>query len=105
MAGWEADGADFLMGDVSDPGMECNRKTKRFFKTRLFSIKNMLLRGCLDDEMGQMGALHRYPVGADPTAFTISPQDGMNNDPCPFSTYPLKNRYFFTYTVKLLQNK
>jgi len=101
MSGWEADGVDFLMGKLMDPASPCDKKTKRFFKNSFFSIRNMLLRGCEDDELGEMSAVYHYPAGLAPTTFTLAPTVGMSTDPCPFSKYPLKDRYFFTYTVKL----
>jgi hypothetical protein len=33
MSGWEADGIDYLMGDVLDPESPCDAPTKRFFKS------------------------------------------------------------------------
>lgn len=101
MSGWEADGVDFLMGDIMDPASPCDLKTKHFFKQRFFSIRNMLLRGCEDDEMGEMSAVHHYPASTMLTSFTLSPAGGESHDPCPFSKYSLKDRYFFSYTVKL----
>ena len=61
----------------------------------------MLMKGCEDDEMGEMSAVHRYPSGVTPVSFTISPTSGESHDPCPVSKYSLKNRYFLSYTVKL----
>ena len=101
MSGWEADGIDYLMGDVLDPESPCDAPTKRFFKKRFFDMGKMLMKGCEDDEMGEMSAVHRYPSGVTPVSFTISPTGGESHDPCPFSKYPLKNRYFLSYTVKL----
>lgn len=101
MAGWEADGVDFLMGDVMDPFSPCDVNTKQFFKRRFFDIRNMLMRGCEDDEMGEMSNMHRFPTGSVPTSFTLTPPGGESHDPCPFSQYPLKNRYFLTYSIRL----
>lgn len=105
MSGWEADGVDFLMGELMDPASPCNKKTKHFLSTRFFSIQNMLLRGCEDDEMGEMSDVYRYPMGTIPTSFTLSPKGGQSNDPCPFSKYPLKDRYYFTYTISLVKHE
>lgn len=104
MSGWEADGVDYLMGDIMNPASPCNEPTKHFLRKRFFDIRNMLLRGCEDDEMGEMSAVHRYPAGIAPATFTISPPGGLSNDPCPFSKYSLKDRYFFSYTVKLINH-
>jgi hypothetical protein len=104
MSGWEADGVDFLMGDLIDPASLCDKGTKGFFKKRFFDIRNMLLRGCEDDEMGEMSAMYHYPTGIAPTTFTLAPTGGMSTDPCPFSKYPLKDRYFFTYTLSLVNH-
>lgn len=104
MSGWEADGVDFLMGKLLDPAAVCDKKTKRFFKKSFFNIRNMLLRGCEDDELGEMSAVYRYPIGIDPVLFTLAPMSGVSGDPCPFSKYPLKNRYFLSYTVKLVNH-
>jgi hypothetical protein len=101
MSGWEADGVDFLMGDLMNPASLCDAKTRHFFKLSFFNIRNMLMRGCEDDEMGEMSAVHAYPAGLAPSSFTLSPQSGENHDPCPFSKYPLKDRYFLSYTLKL----
>ena len=105
MSGWEADGVDYLMGDVMDPNSPCNANTKKFFKQRFFSIHNMLMRGCEDDEMGEMSNAYHYPTGLTPETFTITPQGGESHDPCPFSKYSLKERYYFTYTISLIGKK
>ena len=102
MSGWEADGVDFLMGKLLDPNSGCDKKTKRFLKNSFFSFKDMLLRGCEDDELGEMGNLHSFPAGITPAKYTLSPQSGMSTDPCPFSKYPLKDRYFLSYEVRLI---
>jgi hypothetical protein len=60
----------------------------------------MLMRGCEDDEMGEMSAVHHYPAGVTPVSYTTS-AIGESHDPCPFSKYPLKNRYFLSYTIRL----
>ena len=104
MSGWEADGVDYLMGDLMNPYNGCDINSKKFFKKRFFSIKNMLMRGCEDDEMGEMSGVYHYPTGIIPTSYTISPQSGESHDPCPFSKYPLKDRYFLTYTLSLVNH-
>lgn len=100
MAGWEVDGIDLLAGDILDPNSPCDRKTKRFFKNRIFSIKNMLLKGCLDDEYGEISNLHSFDKLGRFDRFTNSPHEGKNEDPCPFSKYELKDRYFLSYTIE-----
>jgi hypothetical protein len=103
MSGWEADGVDFLMGDIMDPASPCNDTIKHFFKHRFFDIRNMLMRGCEDDEMGEMSNVYHYPTGLHkPETFTLAPTGGESHDPCPFSQYKLKDRYFFTYTISLV---
>jgi hypothetical protein len=64
----------------------------------------MLLRGCEDDEMGEMSGMYHYPTGITPATFTLAPTGGMSSDPCPFSKYSLKDRYFFTYTLSLVNH-
>lgn len=100
MAGWEVDGVDLLAGDLLDPYSPCDRKTKRFIKDKLFSIKNMLLKGCLDDEYGEISNLHSYDKLGRTDRFTNSPHEGKNDDPCPFSKFDLKDRYFLSYTIE-----
>lgn len=104
MAGWEADGVDFLMGKLLDPASVCDEKTRRFLKNSIFSFRNMFLRGCEDDELGEISDVHYYPTGIIPATFTLAPTRGMSNDPCPFSKYPLKDRYFLTYEVRLMDH-
>lgn len=100
MAGWEVDGVDRLAGELLDPNSPCDRKTKRFIKDKLFSIRNMLLKGCLDDEYGAIVNLHSFDRLGRTDRFTNSPQSGRNEDPCPFSKFDLKDRYFLTYTIE-----
>ena len=100
MSGWEVDGIDLLAGDILDGGSPCDKKTKRFFKNRIFSIQNMLLKGCLDDEYGEISNLHSYNNLGRIDYFTNSPHEGKNDDPCPFSKYDLKDRYFLSYTIE-----
>lgn len=101
MSGWEADGVDFLMGDIMDPFSPCDKETKKFLKHKFFDIGHMLMKGCEDDELGEMSQMHRYSGGAAPASFTITPPGGESHDPCPMSSYSLKNRYFLTYSVRL----
>jgi hypothetical protein len=100
MSGWEVDGIDLLSGDILDPGSACDKKTKRFFKNRIFSIRNMLLKGCLDDEFGEISNLHAYDKLGRTDHFSNSPKEGKNDDPCPFSKFDLKDRYFLSYTIE-----
>jgi hypothetical protein len=75
--------------------------TKRSLRDKFFDLGHMVIKGCEDDELGEMSNVHRYPTGSVPTSFTITPPGGESHDPCPFSKYPLKNRYFLTYSVRL----
>jgi hypothetical protein len=100
MSGWEVDGVDQLAGDIIDPHSLCDRKTKRYLKDKLFSITHMLFRGCLDDQYGEISQLHSYDKLGRTNHFNNSPQEGMNEDPCPGSKYPLKDRYFLSYTIE-----
>lgn len=102
MAGWEVDGVDLLSGDLMDPGSPCNRKTKRFIKDRAFSLRNMVMKGCMDDQYGDISEVHSYSNLGKLNVFTNSPKSGKNDDPCPFSEYPLKGRYFLSYTIEKL---
>ena len=100
MSGWEVDGIDLLAGDIMDSGSPCDKETKRFFKKRIFSIQNMFFKGCLDDEFGEIGNLHGYNTLGRTDHFTNSPHEGKNDDPCPFSKFDLKDRYFLSYTIE-----
>jgi hypothetical protein len=100
MNGWEVDGIDGLMGNLLDPASPCNRKTKRFFKNNIFSFWNMWLKGCLDDTYGSTSKLHNYNNLGKIDHIVSSPQSGINDDPCPASKYPLKDRVFLYYTIE-----
>ena len=99
MSGWEVDGVDMLFGKLLDPGSPCNRKTKMQFKKNSFNF-TMFLRGCYDDDFGEISKLHTYDRLGKKDRFTNTPQSGTNDDPCPGSRYPLKDRYFLSYTVE-----
>ena len=99
MSGWEVDGVDMLFGKLLDPGAPCNRKTKNTFKAESFTT-TMFARGCLDDNYGEITKLHNYNNLGKIDQFKNSPQTGINDDPCPFSKYPLKDRVFLTYTIE-----
>ena len=60
----------------------------------------MLLKGCLDDEYGEITNLHSYNKLGRSDRFTNAPREGKNDDPCPFSKFDLKDRYFLSYTVE-----
>jgi hypothetical protein len=104
MSGWEADGINLLMGDLMDQNCGCDKKAKRFFKTKIFSITNMVFKGCLDDEYGEISQIHKPADLGRYSQFSNSPQEGINEDPCPFSKYPLKDRYFLFYTIEKVGN-
>ena len=100
MAGWEADGVDYLMGDIMDPASPCDTKTKHYFKRKFFSISNMFFRGCEDDKFGEISNLYGYSSTLAEGGFcTLAPQNGKSEDPCPNSKYSLKDRYFFSYCI------
>jgi hypothetical protein len=99
MSGWEVDGVDMLFGKLLDPGSPCNRKTKHTFKASTFTFV-MFMRGCFDDNYGEITKLHNYNNLGKIDQFKNSPQTGFNDDPCPFSKYPLKDRVFLTYTIE-----
>ena len=100
MNGWEVDGIDGLMGTLLDPSSPCNHKTKRFFKNNIFSFWHMWLKGCLDDNYGEISKLHNYNNLGKIDHIVSSPQSGINDDPCPGSKYPLKDRVFLYYTIE-----
>jgi hypothetical protein len=100
MSGWEDDGIDMLFGKLLDPASPCNRKTKRWFKNSVFSVKNMLFQGCMDDNFGETSKLYSYDRLGKVNQFSNSPQSGVNDDPCPGSRYPLKDRVFLSYTIE-----
>ena len=100
MNGWEVDGIDGLMGNLLDPASPCNHKTKRFFKNNIFSFWHMWLQGCLDDNYGETSKLHNYNNLGKIDHIVSSPQSGVNDDPCPGSKYPLKDRVFLYYTIE-----
>ncbi|MDB5283116.1 MAG: hypothetical protein JWO06_2191 [Bacteroidota bacterium] len=99
MAGWEVDGVDRLFGGLLDPNSPCNRKTKHFIKSRIFSF-SMVMNGCFDDNLGETSKLHSYDNLGKKDSFSNSPQKGTNDDPCPGSKYPLKDRVFLNYTIE-----
>lgn len=99
MSGWEVDGADMLFGLLMDPASPCNHKTKHFIKHSIFSFP-MVMKGCLDDDWGETSKLHNYDNLGKENRFVNSPQKGKNDDPCPASKYPLKDRVFLTYTIQ-----
>ncbi len=98
-AGWEADGVDYFMGDIFNPYSSCTKKNKLYLKGKLFSINHMLLSGCMDDEFGEISNLHSTSNLSESNYFLNSPKDGINEDPCPFSKFPLANRYFLNYSI------
>ncbi len=100
ISGWEVDGIDLLAGDILDSGSPCDKKTKRFFKNRIFSLQKMVFKGCLDDEYGEISNLHGYDSLGKINYFNNSPHEGKNDDPCPFSKYDLKDRYFLSYSIE-----
>lgn len=100
MGGWEVDGIDGLMGTLLDPSSPCNRKTKHFFKNNIFSFWHMWMKGCLDDNWGETSKLHNYNNLGKIDHIVNSPQSGVNDDPCPGSKYPLKDRVFLYYTIE-----
>lgn len=100
MSGWEVDGVDLLSGKLLNPNSACDKKTKRFFKNNIFSISKMLMKGCMDDEYGNISMLHSADKLGKENRYQNSPKEGKNDDPCPFSKYPLKDRYFLTYTIE-----
>lgn len=104
MSGWEGDGINQLMGDLLDQNCGCDKKSKRFFKTKIFSIKHMVMKGCLDDEYGEIAKIHKPSDLGRYSQFSNSPQEGKNEDPCPFSKYALKDRYFLLYTIEKVNN-
>jgi hypothetical protein len=101
MSGWEVDGVDMLFGKLLDPASPCNRKTKNFVKKSSFNT-TMFWRGCLDDNYGEITKMHSYDKLGKIDHFSNSPQNGINDDPCPGSRYPLKDRVFLTYTIEKL---
>lgn len=101
-AGWEADGVDRLMGDLADQNMPCTPKTKRFFKRKMLNFA-MVWGGCLDDEIGEVSKLHNNKDLLDFNFFKSSPTEGKNEDICPFSKYPLKDRYFLHYAIERMK--
>lgn len=102
VSGWELDGVDWLSGNIIDPHSPCNGKTKRYLKEKLFSITHMIFRGCLDDHLGEISAMHRFENLGRLDRFTNTPKEGMNEDPCPLSQYELKERYFLSYVIEKL---
>lgn len=100
MCGYEVDGIDLLTGDLLNQKSPCDKSVKSFFRKRIFSIKNMLLKGCMDDNLGEISQLFSADNLLRYNRITDSPDEGENEDPCPFSEYPLKDRVFLSYTIE-----
>jgi hypothetical protein len=60
----------------------------------------MWMKGCLDDNYGEISKLHNYNNLGKIDHIVSSPQSGINDDPCPGSKYPLKDRVFLYYTIQ-----
>ena len=100
-AGWDADGVDYFMGDIFNPYSSCNSRNKLYLKSKLFNINHMILSGCMDDKLGEISTIHSPASLVQSNFFSSSPKDGMNDDPCPFSKFLLKNRYTLYYSIEM----
>ena len=103
--GYERDGVDLLMGNLLNPEADCEPRMKRYLKARMFSFGKMLMKGCMDDEFGAAGALHGKMETGQVLRFRMGPDEkqGKNEDPCPGSSFSLKDRFFLSYRIERLR--
>lgn len=98
--GWDADGVDYFMGDIFNPYSPCTRRVKATLKAKLFSFDHMILSGCMDDHLGEVSLLHSFQSLSEKNYFLNYAKTGINEDPCPFSKFPLEKRYYLGYTIE-----
>ena len=68
-------------------------------------FQGMLMKGCMDDEFGAAGALHGKMEIGQVLRFRMGPDEkqGKNEDPCPGSSFSLKDRFFLSYRIERLR--
>lgn len=97
--GYEGDGMNNIMGTIINPNSPCDKLTKEVLDTTLFSMKKVGLKGCLDDNLGNIEYLfsgNYYQL----TELLLKPERGRNNDICPCSKYKLHKGYNLKVNVK-----
>ena len=59
VGGWEADGISRAIGHLIDPASPCTDATKKMFHKHLWPATPFGLRGCLDDDIGEIHDFYR----------------------------------------------
>ncbi len=59
VGGWEVDGIDLIMGSLMDPYSPCNSDVKEWINDMLRIASPLKFKGCLDDHIGELHAIHK----------------------------------------------
>ncbi len=98
LSGWEADGVDALTGKLVQPEARCSATVKSFFKKNIFNLYG-ISRGCTDDNLGEISENWSAERLDAMVNFTDQVEEGVNVDPCPYSSWPLKENWKISYTI------
>lgn len=100
--GWEADGINRRFGWLMDPYSPCNRNTKKMIHKKLSVLSPFALRGCQDDGIGEVHAIHSAGDLDEGGIFEVSSDGKKREDNCPLNNGIQKDVFRLKYRIEKL---
>ncbi len=100
LGGWEADGVNDIFGRLMDQYSPCNAETRKWMMDNLDVISPLKLKGCLDDHIGEVHAMHSATDIGDGQSYSVKSDGLKHKEICPFESGKQKNRFVLKYTIE-----
>lgn len=103
--GWEADGVNRDFGDLMDQNSPCNCATKAEIRKKMSNTSPLALRGCLDDPIGTVHAMHNRETLQNGGAFKTWSDGDIDEDICVFSKGTQEKVFWLKYKITRIGGK
>ena len=102
--GWEADGVNDIFGRLMDQYAPCNAETRRWIMDNLDVISPLKLKGCMDDHIGEVHAMHSAADIGEGKSYAMKSDGRKEKEICPCESGRQKNIFVLKYTIEPVTN-
>ncbi|MGB0368549.1 MAG: hypothetical protein ACPGD8_04040 [Flavobacteriales bacterium] len=100
VGGWEADGAEKIMGHIIDQNSECTSALKNKINDLMLDPTPMGYAGCEDDNIGEAIMFHSGNMEGQPTHYLIKGDGKPYKENCPFGEHNPVDFHRLEYSIQ-----